>query len=281
MLNHIRVILYISLFVSYLTAHSIFASSIHDSTFNNSVSAANTGAASKAVLSECKLKFGWTHYPPYQVSNKGRAPVGLHIELINEIATEANCKLEYTQGFYGDLVEKLKTGEIDFVADASVTNERKEFAYFSDAYRNEAMVLYVRQQYVNYCDNKSLEQVFKLPFRIGVTKGVYYGDEINRIQNLEPKIDSIVYVANRVELIKFVEQSIIDGYFEDPAVFAFETRTENRDFKLAKCKLAKFAPVSLMFSKKTISKEFMPIINQAIDRIKQTDKYQREWGWNF
>ncbi len=107
-------------------------------------------------------------------------------------------------------------------------------------------------------------------------------DELWEIfQNLKPKIESLVYVANRIELVELVEQSIIDGYFEDPTVFAFETRTENRDFKLAKCKLAKFAPVSLMFSKKTVSKELIPVINRAIEKIKKTDKYQRDWGWKF
>ncbi|TQV71620.1 amino acid ABC transporter substrate-binding protein [Aliikangiella marina] len=231
--------------------------------------------------SQCELTFGWTHYPPYQVTGENGIPSGLHIELIQAITQETNCVLNYEQGYYGDLVEKLKNGKLDFVADASITEERQQFAHFSIPYRNEAIVLYVREQYAKYCDGRDLEKIFRMPFRIGVTRGVYYGEEIERIQNLTPKIDSIVYVANRAELIKFVEQSIIDGFFEDPAVYAYETRTENRNFKLAKCKLAKFAPVSLMFSKKTVSEDMLPIFNQAIQKIKTSEKYQKDWGWKF
>ena len=68
-------------------------------------------------------------------------------------------------------------------------------------------------------------------------------------------------------------------FFEDPTVLAFEQRISNRDFVLEKCKIASYSALSLMFSKKTVEPSLIETINRSIDKIKQTQKYQNEWGW--
>ncbi|MCJ8273851.1 MAG: transporter substrate-binding domain-containing protein, partial [Psychrosphaera sp.] len=116
----------------------------NEQTSDKVVSEVAKTSPAKAQPRTCKFTMGFDIWEPYQFIGFGRKVQGLDIELINLAAEQLNCDVEYKQESWGNLLSLLKAGEIDFVLGASITEERKAFAHFSEAYRSEEFQLYIR-----------------------------------------------------------------------------------------------------------------------------------------
>ncbi len=64
--------------------------------------------------------------------NPDGSPGGFPCEILNNAAIDEGIKLEWVGGSWGELLEKLKKGEIDVLSGVQVTDERKEFLDFLD-----------------------------------------------------------------------------------------------------------------------------------------------------
>lgn len=241
---------------------------------------ANYSPASASEKESCHLKVGWGDWPPYQMMGKDKKPVGIQIELIRQIAEAAECQLEFIYQNFSDNQKGIKNGSIDLTLDTTITTDREKYAYFSAPYRNEVQVLYVRESFLELCNQHSIEHLIEKGFRLGLTKESLYGDMIDKIKNNQLLRDSLVYHSKNSQLFDSLKQNRIDGFADDPAVIAYMSRTDPTLRLLKSCKLTiKSSPVSLMFSKKSTSPEVVDRFNKALETIKQTDDYLSNWAW--
>lgn len=240
----------------------------------------STKHAAALETTNCLLTVGWGEWPPYQMQATGNKPVGIQIELLNQIAKAAQCQLEFVQQTFSENQKSIKDGTIDLTLDTTVTKERRQYAYFSNPYRNEVLVLYVRKSFLELCAQHSIEDLIKNGFRLGLTKENLYGNMIEKIQQHPQLKKALIYRNKNSELFDLLKEKQVDGIVEDPAVMSYVRRTDPTIGFVKSCKLTvKSSPVSLMFSKKSTTLEMVERFNEALARVKLTQDYLSKWTW--
>ncbi len=222
----------------------------------------------------CKFTMGFDVWEPYQFIGFGRKVQGLDIEFINLVAEELNCDVDYEQGSWGDLLSLLKDGKIDFVLGASVTEERKRYALFSQAYRSEEFQLYVRAEQEHKYRQASVADFVREKNSLGVIDEYFYGDELTSL------MDNNDYATNfkpafmgEINLARLIDGDI-DGFLEDSFVGASLIRRKGLE-KYITAHQAKISTgdVYVMFSKASVKPEMVDKFNRAMRSIKNNGKY--------
>jgi len=229
---------------------------------------------------DCSLNVGWSIWPPYQYFSESGKPIGLQIELLKQIATEANCTFNFVQQSFSQNVSDIRDGKLDMMPDITVTDKRRLFAYFSEPYRHEIQILYVKSEFFERCKDQSLETILSRDFRLGLSKSNFYGEKLESIKNDLTFKDNLVFLDKNSQGIAAIVSGKIDGYFEDPAVIAYLTESEKLTVKIKSCYVENYAgKLSLMFSKKSTDKQLVKRINRAIKEVKESKLYKRHWEW--
>lgn len=227
---------------------------------------------------KCHLVMGISNWLPYQSYADGKGAFGLQVNLIEKIMHEAKCSLSYKPMTFPEGLDKLKSGQIDIMMNATVSEKRKSFARFSDAYREEFLSLYSTNKYLERCHQLSLKELIEDGFRLGVQSGLVYGEALTTIQKDNKLNEKLVYVKNNIQHVDLVESKKLDGVIDDPVVVAYRSTIYATGDKLSPCPIViSSTPVSLIYSKQTVSTELVAKINRAISTVKATKDYQKRW----
>ena len=164
------------------------------------------------------------------------------------------------------------------VLNATITDSRREFANFSIPYRTEILVLYATAPFIDRCQKDSLAVLINDGFKLGLQKESVYGASVDNILK-HPKLrKKIHYMDNISENYDLVMKNEIDGIIDEPITAAYHIRKNHLEKKLMSCQVTVYSnPISLMFSKKSVSPEIIERINAAITKVKQTDYYKNAW----
>jgi polar amino acid transport system substrate-binding protein len=193
--------------------------------------------------------------------------------LAQRILTQAGCQVNWhLYPMTGKrILRSLQQGEFDVMIRASKTVQRQEYAYFSDPYRDEVVGLFSRKQLklsstFNMVD--ALEQNLSM---IGPVSG-WYGDEFEMLRT-KLKQDSRYTAypdAKRATELLLIEPSRGDLLLVDADIFYLHLGKERYDqVKLVGNNLH-ISPALLMFSRKSLERNDLIAINQAILLLQQT-----------
>jgi len=237
--------------------------------------AAESKPAKKAKPA-CELTMGWDPWEPYQYLTPDDHVRGLEIDLITSMAKQAGCSIKFVQNDWMNLLKGIKTGSIDLLGGASKTPAREEFATFSDAYRNESFVLYIRTDKAAEYADKTLVQLLDNKFRLGVTEDYIYGDDVADIQDDQKYASQLVTVpiteVNYYNLI----QNQIDGFLEDPFVACYTIKRKGLSSQISASSIeVNSGNVSIMFSKVSVKAETIAAFNKGLATLKANGEYQK------
>ena len=87
------------------------------------------------------IKVGYAERNGYHTTDKRGNYQGYDYEYLTEIADYTDWEYEFVEGTWQECLERLKRGEIDILGGVSKTDEREDFALFSDS----------PSMYVSYC----------------------------------------------------------------------------------------------------------------------------------
>jgi len=224
----------------------------------------------------CELTMGWDPWEPYQYLTPDNQVRGLEIDLIGAMAREVNCSLRFVQNDWMNLLKGIKSGSVDLLGGASKTKTREKYALFSEPYRHESFVLYIRSDELVTYNEKTLIQLLDDQFRLGVTEDYIYGDTVLDIQDNEKYAKQIVSVpiteVNYYNLI----QNQIDGFLEDPFVASYTIKRKGLTGQIEASDIqVKSGDVSIMFSKTSVKPELVESFNSALIAIKASGEYQQ------
>ncbi len=218
---------------------------------------------------------GWESWEPFQYKNGQGEITGLDIDLISAIMGNIDMKTSFKEMPWKRHLTLLEGGSVHIAAGASKTSEREAYAHFSDPYRTEAMVLYIRKgESKNYADFKTLDQLPQVNFTIGVVNGYYYGEnyaELIKDAAFKAKTEAV----NKNELnIKKVVGGRIDGFLMDPAVATARLKEMNLLDKLEIFPVEIYEDeVHVMFSKKSTDPSVVAAFNESLKTLKANGSY--------
>lgn len=238
--------------------------------------AANPPAASVAAEAKpaCELRLGFETWEPYQYIGMDQKPGGLDIELVQAIASKMSCTLVTQHSNWLELVAALKEGKVDLLMGSSMTPSRQEFAHFSDPYRKEQFVLFVRSADAAGLPQNTIGDFIAAGKKLGIVSEYYYGPELTELYSNETyKSQFIEAQLSELNIARLMDEDI-DGMLEDKFVGVSMLRRKGLDREIGQHSITLGnTDVYVMFSKATVKPETVAAFNKALAEIKQNGEY--------
>jgi len=238
------------------------------------VTAQTAVAPEEPKLATCTLKLGFEAWEPYQFLGMDQKPAGLDIELVQAVATKMNCEIIPQQGTWVELIAGLKKGEVDMLLGASKTAAREEYAFFSEPYRKEQFLLFVRAADVAGLTQNSMTEFLTAGKKLGIVSEYFYGDELAQLyadDNL--KSHFVEASVSELNLARLMDEEI-DGMLEDRFVAASMLRRKGLDKTVSAHSISMGdSDVYVMFSKSSVDSSKVDAFNAAIATLRQNGEY--------
>ncbi|MDZ7791144.1 MAG: transporter substrate-binding domain-containing protein [Xanthomonadales bacterium] len=238
-------------------------------------SAADGGETARAT-DTCRLTVGWDPWEPYHYAPVGNRVQGLDVDLIEAMAEAADCELEWEQGSWAGMLQLVRSGDVDLLPGATRTDEREQFARFSEPYRQESFRIHVRADEVDQWSGMTLTELLENDFRLGLTRGYIYGEEVDAVLEnprwRDQLVEAPVGELNFLNLMDFR----IDGFLEDP--FVATSIDHRRDwgvtFEALPTEIHN-GNVRLMFSRASVDAEVVERFDKALAELRDSGEHQR------
>ena len=199
-------------------------------------------------------------WPPY-FFNEAEVIKGIDIDIVKFIFAEANICLRYKKmpSSSRALVE-LKKGNIDFLYAATFSQERNEYALFTQAYRDENVRIFWHDNDKAKLIKADLSELLSLGLKGVTNRGSYIGEEVDLLMSKNNAL-SLIYVSTIEQRMKMLAFKRVDFTIEDElAGLYFLKEHQLKSIVVHPYKLFN-GDVSLMFSRATISAQFIEEIN--------------------
>lgn len=228
-------------------------------------------------VDDCQLTMGFDIWEPYQFMDVGDQVRGLDVEIAQALANKMNCELHFTQATWVDLLRYLQEGDVDMLMGASRTSEREQYAFFSEPYREEQFVVFVRSEEQRHFNGMSLEELLDSEYRLGIVDSYYYGDDFQRLYEQErEQMDDPRFVSammSEFNLVRLLDRDI-DGFIEDPVVGHSLIRRKGlgeyigvSDIKLSS------SEVYIMLSRENLDDDMLESVNNALEAIQSSGEH--------
>jgi polar amino acid transport system substrate-binding protein len=226
------------------------------------------------VAQACVLKLGFEAWEPYQYVGMDQKPAGLDIELVQAVASKMNCEITPQQGTWVELIAGLKAGEVDMLLGASKTAAREEYAFFSEPYRKEQFVLFVRSAEVAGLPQNTMTDFLSAGKKLGIVSEYYYGEEFTQLYSDDKlKTNFVEASLSELNLARLIDEEI-DGMLEDRFVAASMLRRKGLDKTVSPHSITLGDnDVYVMFSKTTVADSKVGAFNAAMAAIRQNGEY--------
>ena len=248
--------------------------------------AANLSQAPAVVRGEgMPLRGGWYPWEPYQYLKKEeerRELTGLDVQLLREaIEGEIGQELELSQVSWSQHQQDLQTGRRDVAGGAFRTAARERYAYISQPYRFEEIVLYHRKH-----DPRSAallqgrgdlgSRLLNSTSSIGLVKGYYYGPQIEALIQNPRMQDRITWVNDHERNLVNLQRGDVDLVPVDRLVGATVVWQRKWGDQLAAPQTPIFrGSIHALFSKTSTDPQLVKRFDNAIAAMKADGRYSR------
>lgn len=232
---------------------------------------------SASVISYAKdLHVGWELWYPYQYRNSQQELLGLDFEIFNAILSKAGFTSEYTELPWKRHLHYIKTGEMDVAMGASISDERKRYARFTQSYRKETIKLFVRKGKAKSIKLNTLNDLAHSNYMVGIESGYYYGDEYKELMKTTEFPEHIIEVVDIEENVTLLLKGHIDGFLVDPATIkSFANKYQmNGEFEQHSLNIYQ-SDIHIMFSKVAVEQNVVTAIDNAISVMKKSGELEK------
>lgn len=203
----------------------------------------------QVTAKDCQLKFGWESRKPYQFHENNKMH-GIDVEIINQAAAQSGCQIKFVQDSWANLLALVEKGEIDVLAGATATDERKVYADFSTPYRAESFTLFILTS-SDFSSDK-LQEFLSRSNKVGIVNGYYYGDEIDNLIDHAQYANLFVGSNSTEKNFNRMQNRRIAGLLTDPIEGRYFIKRKGLSSKVRETAInLPSEQVSYMFSKKS------------------------------
>lgn len=194
---------------------------------------------------------------------------GLDIEMAAALLSEAGCDFKPIEVPWVRGINMLESGDVDIMMNLSRTAQRKRFAHFIGPYRYESIHLITPEgTEINY---QSLRDFYRLPGKVALQSGIYYGDEFNELYQSDPGFKArFLIVTSLIEnqRIAMMNRGRISGFLE-LKLHALYQKKENPMFEYTQMAATPVntTPTYFAFSKLSVNQTQMDKLTQAYQRL--------------
>ncbi|WP_281169096.1 substrate-binding periplasmic protein [Hahella ganghwensis] len=226
---------------------------------------------------------GWESWEPYMYRDQEGMLTGLDIEVIQQVAREINCRVEFIETPFKRHLIELKKGNIDLASSTQYKDDRAEYARFTIPYRTSRYSLIVRRGELDKYPFETFDEFKNSGIRLGITRGYLYGDRMaSVIAKSSGNLDIEDVVAESINLRKLMVNRI-DAFLADPVVIQkVAEEDENTDSFAVHPLHIHSTTFHFISSRQSVPKDLADKINNALIKLdndgwieKLTLKYHR------
>jgi len=242
------------------------------------------GASPAYTADNGHIKGGWYPWKPYQYLEKVsglRQLTGLDVELFREVfEEELGLTLELPQIAWDRHQKNIKEGVTDVAAGAFETAERMDYAYFSEPYRKEDIVIISSRKGTaakRLLDPKVFLQDFEESgFKAGVVSGYSYGKDVDKMMSKSQGFKQFVATDSDLENLTNLKAGKVDLVLIDRLVGGTLISDNNLSASLVMGRMPLFSgDIRAMFSRKTTSQGLVDKFDLAMQKIKNDGRFNR------
>tara|TARA_Y100000996_G_C22396969_1_gene591568 strand:+ start:103 stop:864 length:762 start_codon:yes stop_codon:yes gene_type:complete len=221
-----------------------------------------------------KVILGYDDWRPYQYTEAGKI-TGLDVDLLSAILKSTGCPFKLKSIGWKAHLRELKKGRVHLAPGASMTDERKKFAFFSESYRTESVVMFVRKENLNKFKPSSLKDLIGKKFKLGVVRGNFNGDEFEKLKKNAGFKKILLEMSSEGQLYKMLRKGRVSGVLADRySGFAYLKKLKLGD-QIVKHPLKVYSTnIHVMFSKKSVDKGFVEVFNKNLQKLKNNGQYK-------
>jgi PAS domain S-box-containing protein len=163
-------------------------------------------------------------WPPF-ILKRGEVYEGISVDILERAASIAGLQVEFVDGPWPEMMDKLKNGGLDLAQCISKTPERDQYLVFTDPYVEPSDVVFVRT------DNTTVDSVADLAGMVVAVEDATHMQE--RLKRNHPDI-KLVPVSSTLEGLRNVSSGKADAYIGTQIVAQFTAQKHLiRDLKIA------------------------------------------------
>jgi len=156
----------------------------------------------------CILTVRVAEFRPQYYQDAGGHWQGIAVELVQALFKEADCRIKFITTPWKRALYLLEHGGLDVLLNMSWTEERALYTHYIGPMLGENQVLIVSQNTEYKID--SLEDVKKLPKRIGIERGVFYGSALmHKLQTDQQFFNQFEYGSSESNTDKLIRGRIL------------------------------------------------------------------------
>lgn len=227
-------------------------------------------AAWQGVQAACSrtLRVPFEDWRPYAYLDAAGDPAGMDIDLLRAVVREAGCAV----AFQFDIPRKrrllmFQKGELDVLLDASVTPERRAYAWFTQPYRDEEVAAFVLAQDAAGAQVRSLEAALLARMPLLVPSDGWYGDSYARLLGGFESLGLVTRYedyARAIELISGERGRIVIG---DRFALLDAANRQGGHLLVALPFVVNDGPVHFMLSRRSLRQSDATALDEAVARL--------------
>lgn len=202
----------------------------------------------------------------------GKAADAVNVDhlILRAIVNEAGCRLQPidTRGTNAHRQQLLRDGALEIITVASYRPERDSYAWFSPAYRNEQIRLFIPSYRADEIRVDSIDTLRELPWRIIATQSYHFGAAFEAIRDELRARGKLVEIDDTRAGVRLLLAGAQRGDMLIDEVILVRNQLGSRDNRVTMLPLvAAEDPVYFMFSKRTVSEGLFRELNAAFERL--------------
>lgn len=229
------------------------------------------------------LRVGVSMHPLYQfVDARGRFS-GIDVELSEAVFAHAGFEVEFIPYPWKRIVYLIEQGDLDAALSAADSDKNSHFAYFSSEHlRIEHTAIYsLKENTSKFYSVSKLTHLRDLDIKLGVVRGVSYSSEYEQLLQHPWFSRNLVIVDSYEPLIDLLIKQRIDAYLGSELAQASQIRKRQLQTNIQPVLYLtseKEALTHIMYSKKTVPKEWAERINVSMRELKASETFQQIWN---
>lgn len=223
---------------------------------------------SPALSASQTLTIAWSNWPPFsQIDDQGEL-TGLDVNLTRQILTQAGFTPQFRELPWARALHLVEHGQLDVAMAALSLPERQHYAHFSAPYRQSAFVLLSNNPIPG--QQGPWDKLATLP-ELCHSKGLKVGKlrgtrPIHQLETCPALKDATQYNTDE-RMIDLLLARRLDGIIMEWQNARYRLAQLDADGYISCQLLLHHQPVSLMFTKNSVSEEQLLKVNEAINAL--------------
>lgn len=221
-----------------------------------------------AAAQACVLRMAAeTDFPPHLIFKDQRWQ-GQSVELLQLLATEVGCELQFINSPWLRSLAQIKSGELEVVSHLSYSDARKtDFAFIGPHHIESIWLIGNPAELPAVADLKQLAVDLDLG-RIAELNGAYYGEEFALLKQSPFFARQLVSISSIQDKLALLEAGRVNAILEDDSVLRYwQTHRYKNAEKYQALVLVYQSPVYFGFSKKALSKPMLVKLQKAWQKL--------------